>query len=62
MRTLLISCGSMWMVLPFTDLICRVFYRFKVVFIEKAGDSPPAHRSLQRVITLAIDHDALAEV
>lgn len=50
------------MVLPFTDLICRVFYRFKVVFIEKAGDSPPAHRSLQRVITLAIDHDALAEV
>ena len=52
----------MWLVVPFTNLIWSVFYRFKVVFIQKAGDSPPAHRSLQRVITLAIDHDALAEV
>ena len=62
MRVLPLSRGMMWLVVPFSYLIWCFFYGFKVVFIQKAGDSPPAHRGLQRVIPLAIDHHALAEV
>jgi hypothetical protein len=52
----------MWLFMPFTNLIWCIFYRLEVVFIQKAGDAPPAHRGLQRIIPLAIDHYTLAEV
>ena len=62
MGVLPLGRGSMWLLVSFTNLILCVFYRLKVVFIQKAGDSPPAHRCLQGVIPLAIDHYALTEV
>lgn len=62
MRVLPLSRGRMWLVVPFTNLLWYVFYSLEVVFIQKAGDAPPAHRSLQGVISLAIDHHALAEI
>ena len=62
MRVLPLSRSSMWLFMPFTNLIWCIFNRLEVVFIQKAGDAPPAHRGLQGVIPLAIDHYALAEV
>jgi hypothetical protein len=52
----------MWLFVPFNNLLWYVFYRLEVVFIQKAGDAPPAHRGLQGVIPLAIYHHALTEV